>query len=211
VLEAWYPGEEDGNVVADLLFGDADPSGKLPLTFPKAENDTPAHTPEQYPGVNGTAVYSEGLQVGYRWYDAQAITPLFPFGFGLSYTSFAFRNLSVPAHLNSNGPVRVSFDITNTGSRAGAEVAQVYVTAPVTAGEPPKQLKGFAKIFLRPGQTEHITVTLDARAFSIWDNAGKRWTTVNGNYEILVGDSSRDLPLHGKIAVSFTASSMKLR
>ena len=211
VLETWYPGEEDGNVVADLLFGYANPSGKLPLTFPKAENDTPAHTPEQYPGVNGTAVYSEGLQVGYRWYDAQAVTPLFPFGFGLSYTSFAFRNLKVPARVNSNAPVRVSFDMTNTGSRAGADVAQVYVASPVTAGEPPKQLKGFAKVMLRTGQTEHVAVTLDARAFSVWDIAGKRWRDVNGNYEILVGDSSRDLPLHGKITVGVTASSTKPR
>ena len=211
VLEAWYPGEEDGNVVADLLFGYANPSGKLPLTFPKAENDTPAHTPEQYPGVNGTAVYSEGLQVGYRWYDAQAVTPLFPFGFGLSYTSFAFRNLKVPARVNSNAAVRVSFDVTNTGSRAGADVAQVYVASPVAAGEPPKQLKGFVKVILRPGQTEHVAVTLDARSFSVWDIAGKRWRGVNGNYEILVGDSSRDLPLHGKITVGVTASSTKPR
>ena len=200
VLEAWYPGEEDGNVVADLLFGDASPSGKLPVTFPKAGGDTPAHTPQQYPGVGGTAVYSEGLEVGYRWYDARNIAPLFPFGYGLSYTSFAFRHLSLSPP-TTKGEARVSLDVTNTGSRAGADVIQVYVAAPPAAGEPPKQLKGFAKVTLRPGQTEHVTVTLDPRAFSTWDTAAGRWTTARGRYRILVGDSSRDLPLQGSIEI----------
>ena len=165
----------------------------------------------QYPGVNGTAVYSEGLQVGYRWYDAQKIAPLFPFGYGLSYTSFAFRNLSVPSQLRPNGEVRVGVDVTNTGSRAGADVVQVYVAAPVAAGEPPKQLKGFAKVSLRPGETKHVTVTLDSRAFSIWSEAGKQWATAPGRYGILVGDSSRDLPLNGSIAVGVTAASGQSR
>jgi beta-glucosidase len=200
VLEAWYPGEEDGNVVADLLFGDANPSGKLPVTFPRGEGDTPAHTPRQYPGVGGTAVYSEGLEVGYRWYDARAVTPLFPFGYGLSYTTFALRRLSVSPPTTS-GDVRVSFDVTNTGRRAGAEVAQVYVAAPSSAGEPPRQLKGFAKVNLQPGQTRRVTLTLDRRAFAAWDTAARRWTTARGRYQILVGDSSRDQPLRASVAV----------
>lgn len=201
VLEVWYPGEEDGNAVADLLFGKADPSGKLPMTFPRAESETPAHTPEQYPGVNGTVVYSEGLEVGYRWYDAQRVAPLFPFGFGLSYTSFRVGRLRAPRDVSGNAPVSVTLDVTNTGSRAGAEVAQVYVASPPTAGEPPKQLKGFAKIALRPGETRRVVIPLDPRAFSSWDPKLARWRVVPGNYEILAGDSSRDLPLRRAVLV----------
>ncbi len=198
VLEAWYPGEEDGNAVASLLFGDVNPSGKLPLTFPRAESDVPARTPEQYPGVNGTATYSESLQVGYRWYDTQKIEPLFPFGFGLSYTDFALQHLTVA---RANGRVHVSLDVGNTGDRRGAEVVQVYVVAPANAGEPPQQLKGFAKVELQPGQTKRVTITLDPRAFSIWDTAGQRWTEVPGTWGIRAGASSRDQPLHGSIVV----------
>lgn len=201
VLEAWYPGEEDGNVVADLLFGNTNPSGKLPVTFPKAEGDVPAHTPKQYPGVDGTAVYSEGLQIGYRWYDAQKIAPLFPFGYGLSYTSFT---LSKPVLVEtkdaetkggSNNFYGLMVDVKNIGSHAGADVVQVYIAAPAAAGEPPKQLKGFTKVSLQPGETKQVTVNLDSRAFSVWDTTAKQWTTVPGQYEILIGDSSRDLPL----------------
>jgi beta-glucosidase len=208
VVEAWYPGEEDGNAVADLLFGKVNFSGKLPMTFPKKEGDAPAHTPQQYPGVNGTAAYSEGLKVGYRWYDAEKVEPLFAFGYGLSYTTFAFSKLSLPGLTASpmraqpNAQANVSFDVTNIGSRAGSDVAQVYVTFPAAAGEPPKQLKGFAKVTLQPGQTQHVTVTLYERAFTIWDSAGKQWTVVPGQYSILVGDSSRSLPLDGKISIS---------
>jgi beta-glucosidase len=195
VLEAWYPGEEDGNVVADLLFGAANPSGKLPMTFPKAESQTPANTPEQYPGVGGTATYSEKLQVGYRWYDAQNVEPQFPFGHGLSYSTFAFR------HLGVSGSGRATVDVTNTGRRTGADVVQVYVAAPASAGEPPRQLRGFAKVTLRPGQTRHVEVTLDPRSFSIWDTSAGRWATVPGRYTVFAGDSSRDLPLSRTLTV----------
>lgn len=202
VLEAWYPGEEDGNAVADLLLGDVNPSGKLPMTFPKAENETPAHSPEQYPGVNGNVTYSEGLQVGYRWYDAQRVEPLFPFGFGRSYTSFALSNLMVPAKVRAGQMVRVGVDVKNTGSRAGADVVQIYVASPASAQEPPKQLKGFAKIELQPRKTEHVIVTLDPRAFSVWSMKTKRWTVIPGRYTLLAGDSSRDLPLRVAVMVS---------
>jgi beta-glucosidase len=197
VLEAWYPGEEDGNVVADLLFGNANPSGRLSMTFPRTETDTAAHTAAQYPGINGTVTYSEGLQVGYRWNDAQNVTPLFPFGFGLSYTTFALRNLAVPATPPASGPVTVAVDVTNTGSRAGAEVVQVYVSSPAAAGAPPKQLRGFAKVALQPGETRRVTIALDPRAFSIWDTGA--WRTVRGGYGVLVGDSSANLPLRATI------------
>jgi beta-glucosidase len=196
IVEAWYPGEEDGNAVAATLFGDVNPSGKLPITFPAGNGQTPAHTPQQWPGVNGTATYSEGLQVGYRWYDAQGLTPLFPFGFGLSYTSFAFSGLTVSPRPGPDGQVKVSVDVTNTGRRVGAEVAQVYVSDPPAAGEPPRQLKGFAKVTLRPGQTRRVTFTLGKRAFSVWDSAAQRWTVPAGTYTVSAGDSSRDLPLH---------------
>jgi beta-glucosidase len=202
VLEAWYPGEEDGNAVAALLFGKVNPSGKLPMTFPKAEDETPVHTPQQYPGVNGTAVYSEGLQVGYRWYDAQNITPLFPFGFGLSYATFRFTKLNAPSRATPDEPFRVAVDLTNVGSREGADVVQVYVASPASAGEPRKQLRGFAKVAIKPGEARHVVIKLDPRAFSIWDTKANRWTVVPGRYQIFVGDSLRNLPLHGDIAVN---------
>jgi beta-glucosidase len=194
VLEAWYPGEEDGTVVADLLFGKANPSGKLTMSFPRAEGDTPAHTSSRYPGVNGTATYSEKLQVGYRWYDAQNVTPLFPFGFGLSYTTFGFSNLAV-------GTGSVTVDVTNTGPVAGADVVQVYVSAPAAAGEPPRQLKGFAKVTVQPGQMKHVTVALDPRAFSVWNTGAGAWTTVAGQHTVLVGDSSRNTPVQATVTV----------
>jgi beta-glucosidase len=198
VVEAWYPGEEDGNAVASVLFGDVNPSGKLPVTFPRAETDTPAHTPDRWPGVNGTATYSEGLQIGYRWYDGQGIEPLFPFGYGLSYTTFRFGHLTVnPTRIGAT----VGVDVTNTGTRAGADVAQVYVGAPVATGEPPRQLKGFQKVFLRPGQTRRLTFTLNRRAFSVWDATEHAWTTSPGRYAVSVGDSSRNLPLHDAVQI----------
>jgi beta-glucosidase len=201
ILEAWYPGEEDGNALASLLFGDVNPSGKLPVTFPRTEDQTPVSSPERYPGANGVVTYSEKLEVGYRWYDAENQDPLFPFGYGLSYTNFAFSNLTVSPP-SGNGHVTVGVDVRNTGSRTGAEVAQLYVTDPASVGEPPKQLKGFAKVSLRPGQKKHVTLTLDQRAFAIWDSAAQRWTTVGGRYTVSVGDSSRNLPLSAPVAVS---------
>jgi beta-glucosidase len=200
ILEAWYPGEEDGNVVASILFGDVNPSGKLPMTFPRAETETPAHTPEQWPGVDGNATYSEKLNVGYRWYDAQNVEPLFPFGFGLSYTKFAMSNPRITGP-SKDHPAHIEVDVKNTGDCPGAETVQVYVAAPSVAGEPPKQLKGFAKVQLNPGETRSVRIDLDPRAFSVWDTKSNRWTTVPGEHQILVGDSSRELPLKATVAV----------
>jgi len=201
IVEAWYPGEEDGNALAAVLFGDVNPSGKLPVTFPSREDQTPVSTPERYPGVNGTGVYSERLEIGYRWYDAQGQEPLFPFGYGLSYTTFAFGHLVVSPRLNPHGHVTVGMELTNTGSRAGAEVAQVYLAYPPSAGEPPSQLKAFTKVFLGPGERKHLIIALDQRAFSIWDTAAQQWTTVHGRYQVLVGDSSRNLRPAGTVTV----------
>ena len=199
VLEAWYPGEEDGTAVANLLFGKTNPSGKLPMTFPKAESEVPAHTPEQYPGVNGVATYSEKLEVGYRWYDAHDVAPLFPFGFGLSYTTFKIDGLTVSSP--KNGAVTVEANVTNTGSRQGAEVVQLYVGFPNAAGEPPRQLKGFERVALDPGKSKHVSFTLGPRDFSVWDTSTNGWRVVSGVFTISVGDSSRDLPLRGSVTI----------
>src|SRR4051794_23680353 len=155
VLQAWFPGQEEGNAIAALLFGDVNPSGKLPQTFPKSQADLPTKTQSQYPGVNDSkgvphAAYSEGLKVGYRWYDSQGIEPLFPFGFGLSYTTFSLGGMHVKA---AGTGATASFTVRNTGGRAGAEVAQLYVGIPNDTGEPPKQLKGYSKMRLSPGQS----------------------------------------------------------
>ncbi len=192
ILQAWYPGQQDGEAVVAVLFGDVNPSAKLPITFPAAESDTPAGTTAQYPGINGVATYSEGLQVGYRWFDAQRKTPLFPFGFGLSYTSFAFSGLSVKGS-------EVSFTVRNTGKRAGAEVPQLYLTFPAAAGEPPLQLKGFDRVELTPGQAKRVTLRLDTRAFSVWDAATHGWKQAHGTFTVRVGDSSRSLPLQSSL------------
>ncbi|MDT4989202.1 MAG: beta-glucosidase [Micromonosporaceae bacterium] len=210
VVEAWYPGEEDGNALASVLFGDVNPAGKLPVTFPRTEDQTPISAPERWPGVAGVAQYSEGLQVGYRWYDAQGQDPLFPFGFGLSYTNFSFSHLTVSPVLLPGGHVTVGVDVTNTGTRAGAEVVQLYVADPAAAGEPPHQLKSFDKVDLAPGQTEHVTFQLDERAFSVWDSAAQQWTTVDGRYQLAVGNSSRNLPLTGTVTVPLTVGTQSI-
>ena len=206
VLEGWYPGQEDGNAIASVLFGDTNPSGKLPVTFPKSLSDVPASTPQQWPGTGNQVQYSEGLGVGYRWYDAKGITPLFPFGYGLSYTSFAFSHLLVtPAATTSRGQVTVSGDITNTGQRAGADTAQLYVGDPAATGEPPRQLKGFQKVWLAPGQTKHVSFKLDPQsALSYWDSAAQSWSVADGSYQIMLGDSSANLPLSGTVQVTRT-------
>jgi len=212
ILQAWYPGEEDGNAVAAVLFGDVNPSGKLPLTLPLQLLDLPANTPAQYPGVlvNGvpTATYSEGIFVGYRHYDQANITPLFPFGFGLSYTNFAFQNLAVsPTSFTfTNNPsqtVTVSFSVTNSGTVSGAEVAQLYLGIPSTAvPEPPKSLQGFQKVMLLPGQTVPVQLTLNQRSFSYWDVISESWKVVPGAYQIMVGDSSRNILLQTQITIN---------
>ena len=197
ILQAWYPGEEDGNAVADVLFGAFNPSAKLPITFPKKESDQPANTTAQYPGTDGTAHYSEGIFVGYRHYDAKKIAPQFPFGHGLSYTSFQYANLKI------NG-MTVEEDVTNTGAGTGAEIVQLYVGSPSSSAVPeaPQELQGFQKVLLTPGQTGHVTFTLTPRSFSYWNAAGDNWKMSGGQYRILVGGSSRNQPLSGTVQLS---------
>jgi beta-glucosidase len=201
VVESWYPGEVDGAAIAGLLFGDVNFSGKLPVTFPQRLADGPIRTVAQYPGVRDAAgiphsTYSEGLLIGYRWYDEQGIEPLFPFGHGLSYTSFGYSGLEVEPHADG---ATVRAQLTNTGDRPGAEVAQLYLTFPDEAGEPPLQLKAFDKVEIDPGETRTVTFELDDRSFSVWDAAADEWRVVPGCYGVRVGGSSRDLPLVGSL------------
>jgi beta-glucosidase len=199
VIEAWYPGQDDGDDIAAVLFGDVNPSGKLPVTFPQSLAQVPASTAAQWPGTDGTVQYSEGILVGYRWYATRHITPLFPFGAGLSYTTFAFSHLAVRP--GPRGTLRVTADLTNTGARAGADVAQLYVADPASTGEPAEQLKGFQRVTLRPGQTRPVSFSLDRSAFAWWDQQRNGWTVTPGSYGLMVGDSSVNLPLTAHVEV----------
>jgi len=197
IVEAWYPGQQDGNAIAAILFGSVDPSGKLPETFPASESQLPTNSAARFPGVNDQEAYSEGLLIGYRWYDAEHITPLFPFGFGLSYTTFSLSDLSV--RRDSDG-VGLTFNVQNTGERAGAEVTQVYVGDPAPTGEPPKQLEGYQKVRLTPGQSKRVTINLSKHAFAYWNTAANGWRVAPGCYSLMIGTSSVDLPLQRPIA-----------
>ncbi len=197
VLQAWYPGMEGGNAIARVLFGDVNPSGKLPCTFVNRLEDSPAHALNAYPGVNGTETYAEGLLVGYRWFDTKDIKPLFPFGFGLSYTTFKYSNLKLIEADGTNGSiVTAQFDIKNTGPCAGAEIGQLYVHQNNPGlPRPEKELKGFQKIFLQPGESQTVSIPLDRGAFAYYDPAQKGWVAESDKFEILIGASSRDIRL----------------
>jgi beta-glucosidase len=191
VLEAWMMGQAGGGAIADVLFGKVNPSGKLAETFPIQLSDTPAYL--NFPGENGQVRYGEELYIGYRYYDAKNMPVQFPFGYGLSYTTFEFSNLNISKH---NG-VTVSVDVTNTGSMAGKTVVQVYVHDPESALKRPlKELKGFAKVALEPGETKTVTLELDQRAFAYYHPVYKDWVVESGVFDILVGASSVDIRLY---------------
>jgi len=200
LLEAWYPGQEGGTALGQLLFGDFDPSGRLPISIERRWEDNATHD-SYYPKAGTKKVeYTEGVFLGYRHYDKSSVKPLFPFGYGLSYTSFAYKNLTVSAV--STNEVTVAFDVTNTGSRAGADVAEVFVGdqhAPVP--RPVKELKGFAKVNLKPGETKNITVRLDQRAFSYYDVKKHTWVVSPGDFNVFVARSAADVELTGKVTV----------
>jgi beta-glucosidase len=206
VVEAWYPGQRGGEAIANILFGAVNPSGKLPITFPRSESQLPRpQLPEPPPGGGYFDLnYTEGLKVGYKWYEANHIQPLFPFGFGLSYTDFSFSGLHVtPALADGSESIQVSFDLRNTGSREGTEVAQVYLGFPASVGEPPKRLVGWAKVKLAPGKTERVTVNLDPKStshpLSFWNVDVGHWDIANGVYTVYVGDSSANIRLTGTL------------
>ncbi|OEV32188.1 hypothetical protein AN219_00445 [Streptomyces nanshensis] len=197
VLETWYPGARGGAATARLLWGDVNPSGKLPQTFPARENEVPANTRAQYPGVNGTARYTEGVHVGYRWYDKTGTEPLFPFGHGLSYSGFSYSDLRLEKSSGGPGdPVSLSFTVTNTGTRAGSEAAQVYVSKPDTeADSPPRELAGYRKVSLAGGESRELRIEVDPRQLSYWDTGADRFRVRPGEYGVAVGPSSREVPL----------------
>jgi beta-glucosidase len=200
ILQMWYPGQEGADATAAILLGEASPSGRLPVTFPRRLEDSPTNPPERYPGVNGRGAYSEGIFVGYRWYDKQQLEPLFPFGHGLSYTTFAYSGLNVRPAADGYD---VRFTIRNTGTREGVEVPQVYVGPPPNPPAPMavKQLVGFERVSLAPGQSRQITVHVDARGLSYWSSANHRWTLAPGRRTFMVGASSRNITLKTDVVV----------
>lgn len=200
-LHNWYPGEEGGKAMAQILFGEHSPEGHLPFSFAKSWEQNPAHdnyyTAPAPAGQTPHIKYAEGVFIGYRYYTSKHIEPLFPFGFGLSYTTFSFSDLSVsPENASPEGPITVSFDVTNTGHRAGADVAQLYVGDPsAKVARPVKDLKGYQKVRLEPGGTEHVTLTLNRRSLAYWDIASNSWKVDPGRFVVYVGDSSENTPL----------------
>ena len=213
ILEAWYGGSDGANALGNVLFGTVNPSGKLPNTFPKSEADLPRPTiappphmhwgaasqdPAEQKAVNDYGVvYDEGVKVGYKWYDAEKKTVLFPFGFGLSYTTFTYSGLNV----TPGDTVKVSFTINNTGKRAGAEIAEVYAALPAEAQEPPKRLVGFAKVSIDARGKQTVTVDVDKKYLSIWDEQNDGWKLLPGDYTIMVGGSSDSLPLKATVSL----------
>ncbi len=202
VLHAWYPGQEGGTALAKILFGDVSPSGKLPVSFEREWKDNPTYN-SYYDNGTGHVKYSEGVFLGYRYYDKSSVKPLFPFGFGLSYTTFKYGNLNVTPSFKLGQPVTVTFDVTNTGTREGAEVGEVYVSDTHSKiARPVKELKGFGKVNLKPGETKTISVTLNDRSFQYYDVNKKGWTAEPGDFGILVGSSSDKIELTGKTSLS---------
>lgn len=202
LLDMWYGGEEGGQALANILFGDANPSGKLPVTLPKRYEDSPAAA--NYPGKNLVANYAEGIYVGYRYYDTKHVEPQFPFGYGLSYTTFAYSNLKItPGKVAGNQRVLVRFNVRNTGRRAGAEVAELYVhDGHAKIDRPEHELKGFARIELKPGETKTVQLTLDRSSLSYWNPATKDWQADPGSFEIQIGASSRDIRLQAPLSLT---------
>lgn len=201
LLEAWYPGNRGGQAIGAVLFGDVNPSAKLPVTFPKREADLPRASIVGFPDPFGADVgrapprlldvtLSEGVKVGYKWFDSQSESPQFPFGYGLSYTSFGYSKL----HISAGKPFEVAFNVTNTGLRAGTEIAEVYARLPADTNEP-RRLVGWARVTLKKRETRGVIVRIDPLALSVWDVAEQRWKIPQGRYEFYVGGSSRELPL----------------
>jgi beta-glucosidase len=198
IIQAWYPGMEGGNVLAEIIFGKTNPSGKLPMTFPKKLEDVPAHKLGSYPGDSvKNLYYYEDIYVGYRYYDTYNVDPQYPFGFGLSYTTFSYSNLKLAT---ANKKATVTFTVKNTGKVAGADVAQVYVgQQKSTLPRPQKELKGFQRIFLQPGQSKTVTIALDENAFQYFNDNLNKWVSESGVFNIMVGNSSRDIKLSGAV------------
>jgi beta-glucosidase len=204
VLQAWFPGQECGNAIADVLFGRVNPSGKLPQTFPVRLEDNPAFI--NYPGENGRVRYGEGIYVGYRYYEKKRVAPLFPFGFGLSYTTFRYGDLRLSADaIAPDEQLTATIAITNTGERAGQEIVQLYVRdVDARVARPEKELRAFAKVALAPGETREVSLTIDRTGLAFWDDAEHCWVAEAGAFEALVGSSSQDI--HARASFELTQS-----
>ena len=199
IVEAWYPGQMSGRAIAQTLFGDVDPSGRLPVTWPATARQGPTASTQAFPGINNAVPYAEGIFVGYRYYDEFHQEPLYPFGYGLSYTTFILSNLHVTAV--HGGSYRVTVDVRNTGLRSGSEVVELYVGFPAMAGEPPRQLKAFAKLSLAPGAHRTVMLMLPRSSFAYFNPSQGRSVVARGRYRTYVGTSSRDLPLSAQITI----------
>jgi beta-glucosidase len=202
ILQAWYPGQECGNAIADVLFGDAEPSGRLPQTFPKRWEDNPTRSqdPEIYPGLDGVVRYDEGLFIGYRHYDAQGVAPMFAFGHGLGYTSFDLSDLTVQA---KDDGAQATVRVVNTGARRGSAVVQAYVSDLVASvSRPARELKAFAKVMLEPGESREISLDLPARAFAFWDQPARGWRIEAGAFDVAVGLASDDIRAVGQVVLN---------
>jgi len=197
VVQSWYLGSEAGNALVDVLSGDVNPSGKLPFSFPKKLTDIGAHAFDKlcYPGDSVNVQYKEDLLVGYRWLDTKRIEPLFPFGFGLSYTTFTYSKPSVDvSELKSDGIVKVSFRLTNTGKVDGAETAQLYASkSKSVVSRAAKELKAFKKTFLKGGESKTVTIEVPVSSFAYYNESKQAWEVETGNYSLLLGSSSRDI------------------
>jgi beta-glucosidase len=202
LLQNWYPGQEGGTALAEIVFGDENPSGRLPISWERSLADNPS-MPYYYPTPGTLTIpYKDDIFVGYRGYEHNGVKPLFPFGFGLSYTAFKYSGLSIAPASGSPGAYEVSFDVTNTGTRAGADVAQVYVSEDhPQVPRPPQELKGFARVVLAKGETRHVKVPLDARSFTWYDEKAAAWHADQGTFTIHVSRSSADPQLEGKITL----------
>ncbi|HTW95240.1 MAG TPA: glycoside hydrolase family 3 C-terminal domain-containing protein, partial [Tepidisphaeraceae bacterium] len=193
LIDAWYSGQSGGRALAEILLGLVNPSGHLPDTFEKDFSDSPAYG--HYPGEDHSVDYAEGIYVGYRWYDTKHIAPRFPFGFGLSYTTFSIGDLKITSAGSGAGrTLTVTANVTNTGPRAGATVVQLYVRPPAgPVDRPYQELKGFARVELAPGKSQSLSMSLDRRFFAYWDTTTHEWSVIPGSYTIALGQSSRDI------------------
>ncbi len=204
VVHAWYPGQEGGVALAQLLFGDYSPSGKLPASFEKKWEDNPTFHSYYPQNTEKRVRYSEGVFVGYRQFDRSPVKPRFAFGYGLSYTTFGYGDLSISSASGSlDEPLTVSFSVTNTGAREGAEIAELYVgDSHSSVPRPVKELKGFARVDLKPGETRRVAIQLNRRAFSFYDVEKKEWRAEPGAFSLLVGAASDDIRLTGSFLLT---------
>jgi beta-glucosidase len=219
IVEAWYAGSAGADALANVIFGDVNPSAKLPVTFPKSDADLPRRSIVKPPRESTThgesdawkkiaaglpafqTTYDEGLKVGYKWYDAEKKQVLFPFGYGLSYSTYSYANLRVTPGATPGKKISLTFTITNTSNRAGAEIAEVYAALPAAASEPPKRLVGWSKVKLNPAESKDVVVDVDPKYLSIFNVDQNAWQLVPGDYTIMVGGSSQSLPLTQSVSL----------